>query len=73
MKLIVSVSIVVLAVALALSFIMIIGIAANTDPEEPRLRGLEARNLHHSCGHNISLEVNCTQSRDCDTRKGGRG
>jgi hypothetical protein len=50
------------AVALALSSIMIIGIAANTHPEEHRLEELEALGPHRSCIHDILLKVKCTRS-----------
>jgi hypothetical protein len=55
------------AVALALSSIMIIAIAANVDPEERRLRELEARNIDRSCNHSLLVELKCTGG--CDTHK----
>jgi hypothetical protein len=55
------------AVALALSFIMIIGIAANTDLEDRRMRELEARDLNRSCNHSLLVELKCTGG--CDTHK----
>lgn len=56
------------AVALALSSFMIIGIVANTDPEERMKQELEFRNRNRSCcGHSISVQVQCPQA--CDARK----
>ncbi|KAK6001686.1 hypothetical protein QM012_002176 [Aureobasidium pullulans] len=43
-------------VALALSSIMIIGIAANTDPEQRRLQELEARD-HYAGPHAARIEA----------------
>jgi hypothetical protein len=55
------------AIALTLSSVMIIGIAANVDSEERRMRELEARNVDRSCDHSILIELRCTGG--CDTHK----
>jgi uncharacterized membrane protein (DUF485 family) len=50
------------AVALALSSFMIVGIVANTTPEERRQQELEFRDRKRSCCHGLSIEIKCTQA-----------